>query len=97
MLYDNLFVATDTGVYYRNKNLSEWKRISCALPNILVSDLEINDGTQKIRIATRGVVVWETSLASISSQGCTSESYLLVAPLSHNFFDNCLDKRFARN
>jgi ligand-binding sensor domain-containing protein len=96
LLYDSLFVATDTGVYYRNKNLSEWKRISCALPNILVSDLEINNRPQKIRIATRGGV-WETSLASISSQGCTSESYLLVAPLSHNFFDNCLDKQFARN
>lgn len=76
---DSLFIGTDTGVYYRNRNLSEWKRISCRLPNILVSDLEINNRTQKVRVTTRGGGIWETSLSAIKSQGCTSDSYLAAS------------------
>lgn len=73
---DSLFVGTDTGVYYRNRNLAEWKRISCRLPNVIVSDLEINNRTQKLRVATRGMGVWEASLAAIKSQGCAGDTYL---------------------
>lgn len=73
---DSLFVGTDVGVYYRNKNLSEWKRISCRLPNILVSDLEINNRAQKVRVTTRCGGIWETSLSALKSQGCASDSYL---------------------
>jgi hypothetical protein len=93
---DSLFVGTDTGVYYRNKNLSEWKRISCGLPNILVSDLEINNRTQKVRIATRGGGVWETSLSSIKNQSCTSDSYLAASytsasgPVNRELINNTL-------
>jgi hypothetical protein len=79
---DSLFAGTDTGVYYRNRNLSEWKRISCRLPNIIVSDLEINNRTQKIRVATRGMGVWEASLSAIKSQGCTSDAYLAASYIS---------------
>jgi xyloglucan-specific exo-beta-1,4-glucanase len=79
---DSLFVGTDTGVYYRNRNMSEWKRISCRLPNILVSDLEINNRTQKVRVATRGGGVWEASLSAIKNQGCTSDAYLAASYIS---------------
>jgi hypothetical protein len=70
---DSLFVGTDVGVYYRNRNLGEWKRISCRLPNVLVSDLEINNRTQKLRVATRGMGAWETSLAALKTQGCSGD------------------------
>jgi hypothetical protein len=76
---DSLFIGTDTGVYYRNRNMSEWKRISCRLPNVIVSDLEINNRTQKLRIATRGMGVWEASLSAIKNQGCTSDAYLAAS------------------
>lgn len=76
---DGLFVGTDVGVYYRNRNMAEWRRISCELPNVLVSDLEINNRSQKLRAATRGMGVWETSLAAIKNQGCAGGSYLAAS------------------
>lgn len=91
---DSLFIGTDTGVYYRNKNMSEWRSISCRLPNLLVSDIEINYRTQKLRASTRGGGLWETSLASIKDQGCTANSYLTV---SYNSFSGPQTKDLPNN
>ena len=91
---DGLFIGSDTGVYYRNKTMSEWKKISCKLPNLLVSDIEINYRTQKLRAATRGGGLWETSLSSIKNQGCAAGSYLTV---SYNSFSGPQTKDLQNN
>lgn len=91
---DSLFIGSDTGVYYRNKNMSEWRKISCKLPNLLISDIEINYRTQKLRAATRGGGLWETSLVSIKDQGCAAGSYLTV---SYNSFSGPQTKDLQTN
>ena len=58
---DALYIGTDAGVFYRN-NTTSWIPFSNNLPNAIVSDLEIEYGTGKIRAATFGRGLWETDL-----------------------------------
>ncbi len=57
-----LFAATDEGVFYRDKYVSEWQPFNTGLPVCMVTDLEINDNTQKIRAGTFGRGLYETDL-----------------------------------
>ncbi|OSY88569.1 hypothetical protein WH52_07435 [Tenacibaculum holothuriorum] len=57
-----LFLATDLGVYYRTNSKNDWVRLGKGLPNVIVHDLEIHYGTEKLRAATYGRGVWETSI-----------------------------------
>ncbi|MBS3914960.1 MAG: hypothetical protein KG003_10695 [Bacteroidetes bacterium] len=62
----SIYVATNFGVYYKNRNLANWTSISKNLPAIArITDMDIfNDGTPKscIRISTYGRGIWQTSL-----------------------------------
>ncbi|CAM1372723.1 Glycoside hydrolase [Tenacibaculum litopenaei] len=59
-----LFLATDLGVYYRNNTKGDWVRLGQGLPNVIVYDLEIHYGTNKLRAATYGRGLWEVSVAA---------------------------------
>ena len=59
---NELFAATDIGVYYRNADTSNWTNYSISLPNAIVSDLEIIEAFNTIRVATYGRGIWEASL-----------------------------------
>ncbi len=59
---DGLYVATDIGVYYRDNTMSQWECFNTHLPVCIVTDLEINYCTQKLRIATFGRGLWESPL-----------------------------------
>ncbi|MCX7727902.1 MAG: T9SS type A sorting domain-containing protein [Bacteroidia bacterium] len=61
---DAIYVGTDVGVYYRELSMSSWLPYSQGLPNVIVSDLEIDYLSNKLRAATYGRGVWETSLYS---------------------------------
>ncbi|MBS1652114.1 MAG: T9SS type A sorting domain-containing protein [Bacteroidetes bacterium] len=60
---DGLYVATDVGVYYRNKTMKQWDCFSDNLPVCMVSDLEINYASNTIRAATFGRGIWQSHLA----------------------------------
>lgn len=60
---DGLYVGTDVGVYYRNTSMSSWQSFMTGLPNVIVSELEINYAANKIRAATYGRGLWESNLA----------------------------------
>ncbi|MEM9919820.1 MAG: hypothetical protein AAF990_17120 [Bacteroidota bacterium] len=70
-----LFAGTDDGVYYRNNSLSEWQPFRCQLPRIIVTDLEINYELERLRAATYGRGLWETSLpAGETEVSCSGSS-----------------------
>jgi len=59
---DRLYIGTDIGVYYSDYNSANWEIYGQELPNVIVNDLEIHYGTKKLRAATYGRGVWETSI-----------------------------------
>ncbi len=59
-----LYVGTDVGVYYREASMNSWMFYNNGLPNVVIDQLEIYYPTQKLRAATYGRGVWETSLYS---------------------------------
>ncbi len=61
---DAIYVGTDVGVYYREISMSTWIPYSQGLPNVIVSDMEIDYLSGKLRAATYGRGVWETDLYS---------------------------------
>lgn len=59
-----LFLATDLGVYYRTNTSGSWVKLDTGLPNVIVYDIEIHYGTEKLRAATYGRGVWEASITA---------------------------------
>ncbi len=57
-----LFVGTDVGVFYRDKYCTEWQPFNTGMPTCIVTNLAINDNTQKIRAGTFGRGLYETDL-----------------------------------
>jgi hypothetical protein len=60
--YNELYVGTDLGVYYKEDYLSDWIPANNGLPNVIVDELEIQYGSGKLRAATFGRGIWETPL-----------------------------------
>lgn len=62
MLYDPLYVGTDVGVYYTNDTIASWIKYSNDLPNVIVSDLEVHEGTWSLWCSTFGRGLWKVGL-----------------------------------
>ncbi len=75
-----LYVGTDIGVYYRDQDMPDWQDFNTGLPNVIISELEIQYGTKKIRAATYGRGIWESPLVpSTAAQLTCSPDSLLAA------------------
>jgi len=59
---DGVYVGTDLGVYYIDNDLTSWMPYSNGLPNVIVDELEIHYGTNKLRAATYGRGLWESTI-----------------------------------
>jgi PKD repeat protein len=59
---DGVYIGTDVGVYYRDTTMANWAFFSNGLPNVKVDELEIQKSAKKLRAATYGRGLWETSL-----------------------------------
>jgi hypothetical protein len=57
-----LFVGTSLGVYYRDDTMTQWVPFDTNLPNVSVTDLDINLEDQKITAATYGRGIWQASI-----------------------------------
>ena len=71
LVYENgsnagLYAGFDAGVYYRNAAMPDWQSFNNQLPNAPVSDLQVNYPSGKLRAATFGRGLWETSLATVN-------------------------------
>jgi chitodextrinase len=76
-----LFLGTTLGVYYRDDNNPTWTPFDTNLPNVSVSDLEINYVDNNITAATYGRGVWRASLGTSSSdsQAPTAPTSLIAS------------------
>ncbi|MBL7887172.1 MAG: T9SS type A sorting domain-containing protein [Flavobacterium sp.] len=57
-----LYLGTSLGVYYRDDTMTQWEPFDTNLPNVSVSDLEINLEDAKIVAATYGRGIWQSSI-----------------------------------
>lgn len=64
--FGSIYVGTDLGVYYRDSAIAMWMAFQNGLPNVIVSDLEIQYGVGKIRAGTYGRGVWESDLSQFT-------------------------------
>jgi len=60
--YNPLYVGMDVGVYYTNDTLNDWILFNDQLPNVIISELEIHEETNKIYAATFGRGIWRADL-----------------------------------
>ncbi|WP_396141237.1 T9SS type A sorting domain-containing protein [Flavobacterium sp.] len=57
-----LYLGTDLGVYYRDDSMTSWQPFDANLPNVSVTDLEINVEDAKLIAATYGRGIWQTDI-----------------------------------
>lgn len=92
---DGLYVGTDVGVFYTNRLLYDadditdpqntgWVCFKDGLPSCIVTDLEINYATNRVRASTFGRGIWESSLACPLNTDLSFTTYTAAA-LSHSF------------
>jgi photosystem II stability/assembly factor-like uncharacterized protein len=60
--HDALFVGTENAVFYKDTLMSSWIPYMNGLPNVIISDLEINYSNNMLRAATYGRGIWETPI-----------------------------------
>lgn len=79
---DRIYAGTDIGVYYRDNITNHWIRYSNGLPNVVITDFEIQPSALMIRAASYGRGLWEAELAktklmpqvSGNSMACKNET-----------------------
>ncbi|NHN25670.1 T9SS type A sorting domain-containing protein [Flavobacterium jejuense] len=57
-----IYVGTSLGVYYKDDTMSLWEPFDTNLPNVSVTDLEINLNDAKLIAATYGRGIWQTDI-----------------------------------
>jgi hypothetical protein len=57
-----LYIGTSLGVYYRDDSMTQWSPFDTNLPNVSVSDLEVNLEDAKITAATYGRGIWQSAI-----------------------------------
>lgn len=64
---DGIYIGTDFGVYYYDETILQWIPYMNGLPNVRVDELEIQYSSSKLRAATYGRGLWETSIYTPNS------------------------------
>lgn len=64
---DGIYIGTDIGVYYTDTLIESWMPFSNGLPNVVIDELEIHYGSNKLRAATYGRGLWECAIYDPSS------------------------------
>jgi hypothetical protein len=74
---DDIIAATDAGIFVLRSGSSQWIDESLGLPNVIVSDIEINEAANKIFVSTFGRGIWESDLNLLltgnNSEACRPE------------------------
>jgi len=76
---EKLFVGMNLGVYTYSNSSPSWTVMTDNLPLVAINELDIQFSTNKLRVATYGRGVWETSLASTA---CNAPSGLVASALT---------------
>ena len=57
-----LYLGTTLGVFYRDDSMTSWQPFDINLPNVSVTDLEVNLEDAKLVAATYGRGIWQTDI-----------------------------------
>jgi hypothetical protein len=60
---DDLVAASDAGVFILRSGSTQWDDESLGLPNVIVSDIEINEAANKVFVSTFGRGIWASDLS----------------------------------
>ena len=64
--YDQIYIGMDVGIYYTNDTLAgQWELYTENLPNVIVSELEIDYENNHLYAATFGRGVWRSDLLTV--------------------------------
>ena len=67
--FDNfIFAAGDAGVFRKDMKSNNWNSYSNGMPYMIVSDLKVNEGSQKLYASTYGRGIWEKELKDCETQ-----------------------------
>jgi PKD repeat protein/photosystem II stability/assembly factor-like uncharacterized protein len=59
---NNIYVGTDIGVFYKAISSASWSPYGLGLPNVIITDMDIQYAVGKLRISTFGRGMWETKV-----------------------------------
>ncbi len=95
---NGIYLGMELGVLYTNDNLDEWIQFSKNLPNVKITDIQILNSINKVRVASYGRGVWESELygelTSINEKTITNKIDLYPNP-THNTL-NINAKNFSK-
>jgi hypothetical protein len=63
-----MMIACDVGVYYLNGTSNTWQLYNTGLPNVIVSDIDVNQAANKIVVSTFGRGIWSTGYNQFIAQ-----------------------------
>ena len=75
-----VYLGTDAGVYVYDDQVSDWVEDSQGLPNVVVTDLDLQHSAGLLRAGTFGRGLWETSTLSVGLAKPTVTASLNVHP-----------------
>ena len=64
---NTLLAATDAGLFMLPEGQSTWVDQSNGLPNVIVSDIEINENANKVYLSTFGRGIWASDLSLLTN------------------------------
>ncbi len=94
---DRLYIGTDIGVFYSENNSAYWELFGKGLPNVVVSELEIQYDSQMLIASTYGRGIWQTKISDCdmqppvvnvkgSTEICKGDSVVLEAEAGHQSY-----------
>ena len=61
---DGIYIGMDIGIYYKDDQLTDWVLFNTGLPNVVITDLDIDYDEGKLYAATYGRGLWSSDLYS---------------------------------
>lgn len=86
---NGVYVGTDIGVFYKDDTISTFQPYGTGLPNVIVSEMEIQEDAEMIIAGTYGRGIWEIPLLSqglnsLRTYGKQGDLELLISPNPNN-------------
>ena len=100
---DDWYIGTDTGAWYSTDHGAQWIPYMTGLPNVVVSDLEIQDQLRKLVAGTHGRGAWEIEIPPKGANdvavdsGPRSRNLMLDAPFPNPITDRTTLRFAARH
>ena len=59
---EGLYIGTDIGTFYKDTSMNTWELLNANMPNVVVTDLDINYKERILYAATFGRGIWKTQI-----------------------------------